>query len=46
MLQLIEVTKVFVSSLSARESSFGGILSLPLDLLPSKNFKELSSYEH
>ena len=38
MVELIADVKVFVSSLAARDTSFGGILSSPVDFLPSKVF--------
>ena len=38
MLQFIAVVELFVSSFAARDTSFGGILSSPVDFLPSKDF--------
>ena len=38
MVELIADVKVFVSSLAARDASFGGILSSPVDFLPPKDF--------
>ena len=43
MLQLMALVKVFVSSLAARETSFGGILSSPVDFLPSKDLDSCST---
>ena len=43
MLQFIAVVKLFVSSFAARDSSFGGILSSPVDFLSSKDFSSCAT---
>ena len=43
MIELIADVKAFVSSLAARDTSFGGILSSPVDFLPSKDFSSCAT---
>ena len=43
MLQFIAVVRVFASSLAARDTSFGGILSSPVDFPPSRDFNSFAA---
>ena len=43
MLQFIAMVRVFVSSFAARETSFGGILSSPVNFLPSRDFNSFAT---
>jgi len=44
MVEFIAEVNVFLSSLAARDTGFGGILSSPVDFLPSKDFNSCATY--